>query len=296
MSYPYTSLLSLLELRCTPDEYRRLTAPHVSYRRGIKKPHPEDPYWQVIPHYVYAHCPMCHVQYREPADTYSIRGWGSPSILRETLYVLPGEYPTNPPCPHFLGIHTFLNLHGNLPSELTYLENSTGEVPYLTPWFFPIDIESYAVLHALPICRIEAGVSVELVQPGIPVSHALPIFRIEADRFVPSYTVFSLTYFSQQPKEVLRRHYAEEAERGKGDPEYFPATVHPPRPLDTRGYDETLYDLPAWAARGQLGWIDFTQANTPLQIGVGSQLPEIYRQIQGSRKTYVWRNGEMRPW
>ncbi|MGQ0603749.1 MAG: hypothetical protein ACT4QE_18875 [Anaerolineales bacterium] len=272
MDYPYPPLVPLLQFHRTPDEYRRLKALYLSSLvGGTKYPSPVDEYWRIVPHHTYAYCPICRTQYREPADTHELRGWGPSQDLLQVLYGVPGEYPTNSPCPHFLGIHAFLNLHGNLPSEITYLENSTGEVPYLTPWFFPGDIESYAVLHALPICRIEA------------------------DQFVPRYTVFSLTYFNQDPKLVLKRHYAVEAERGKNDPEYDAATVYPPGAIYTGREDETLYDLPSWAARGLLGWLDFTQANTPLQIGVGSKLPEIYQQIQGSRKTYVWRKGRIHP-
>lgn len=271
MSYPYPPLLSLLKFFCTPDEYKQRIKPHIGWRGGIKNPPIGDAYWQVVPLYTYAICPICRHEYREPADTYSLGGWGPYPDLMPALYVIPSEYPTNPPCAHFLGIHAFLNLHGHLPTEVDYLSNRTGEVPYLTPWFFPDDIESYAVLHALPICRLEA------------------------EQFVPRYTIFSLTYFSQQPKEVLQRHYAEEAEYAKGDPEYYGTTVCP-APIYPVRLDEALYDLSAWAARGQLGWLDFTRADTPLRIGAGLQLPETYRNIQGNRNIYVWRKGKMHPW
>jgi hypothetical protein len=162
-------------------------------------------------------------------------------------------------------------LHDQLPREIEYLNNRTGEVPYLTPWFFQDDMESYVVLHALPICRTESN------------------------QFAPTYTMFSLTYFSQDPKLILQRHFAVEAERGKGDPEYHPATVYPAGSIYTQHYDETLYDLAQWAVRGQLGWLDFTVADQPLRLGVGSQLPETYQRIHGNRKTYVWRKGSIQP-
>jgi len=269
MDYPYPLLLPLLQILCTPNEYRRVKALYLSnVKAGIKHPSLVDEYWRIVPHYTYAYCPICQARYHEPADTYSIDGWGMYPDLKKTLYNI---YSTYPRCPHFLGIHAFFNLHGNFPNEVDYLSNRAGEAPYLTPWFFPDDIASYAVLHALPVCRIEA------------------------EQFVPRYTAFSLTYFSQHPKLVLKRHYAVEAERGKDDPEYYPAIFYP-APVYPARIDEALYDLPAWVARGQLGWLDFTQANMPLRIGVGLELPEIYRAIQGSRNTYVWRKGKIHPW
>jgi hypothetical protein len=202
------------------------------------------------------------MQYCEPADTYSLAAWNAHEILHQTLFVYE-QYPRPTPCAHFMGIHKFINLHDQVPTEKDYFANHTGEVPYLTPWFFPEDIKTQAVLHALPICRVDR------------------------DRFVPSYTVFSLTYFSQKPREVLRRHFQAEAKNLKDDPDYHPPTVHPPW-----GGDQ-LYDLAQWAQQGKLGWLDVTQLGLPLRLGQGAELPTMYRQIAGSRRVYTWRNGRL---
>jgi hypothetical protein len=169
-------------------------------------------------------------------------------------------------------MHVFLNLHDKQPKEVEYMENNTGEVPYITPWNFPDGLESYAVLHALPICRIENT------------------------QFVPRYTVFSIAYFSRD-LDLLFRHFSTEAEAAgvKDDPEYYPATVWPPGNMNTHQYDESLYDLTAWAERGQLGWLDVTKTDQSLCLGMGMQLPEMYRQIKGRRWRFVWDKGRIKP-
>lgn len=271
MSYPYPPLLPLLQFRCTPDEYQRAIALHIRRGRIAKRSVGAD-YWRIIPTYTYAECPVCHARYREPADTYSIRGWGSYGFLLKTLYAFERHYPTRSHCPHFWGIHMFVNLHDELPGEIEDMVNHTGEVPYITPWNFSEDLESYAVLHALPICRIEN------------------------DKFVPRYTVFSLTYFSRD-LDLLRRHFAAlaKAEKVQDDPEYYPSLVWPPGHVDKQQYDESLYDLTAWAERGQLGWLDVTRADQPLRLGAGLQLPEMYRHIEGRRWKYLWEKGCIQP-
>lgn len=272
MSYPYPQLVPLLQFHCAPDEYQRVIAAYIGWSGGIARRDAGVDYWQIIPSYTYAYCPVCGTRYHEPADTYSIRGWASYNFLLKTLYVLEGYYPTPKPCPHFVGLHVLLNLHDEQPRELDHLENNTGEVPYITPWYFSSDFESYVVLHALPICRIEN------------------------DEFVPRYTVFSLTYFCRDP-DLLLRHLAAQAEeeRVREDPEYYPATVWPPGHIDKKQYNEALYDLARWAERGQLGWLDITKADWPLCLRAGMQLPEMYRQIRGRRWKYAWEKGRIEP-
>ncbi|MGB8648113.1 MAG: hypothetical protein WCF84_22950 [Anaerolineae bacterium] len=213
-NYPYPELAARLQFLCSPAEYRRI-------RRRTKKNAAgrvhlvgrDAEYWSVIPSYTYAECPLCHRLYTEPADTYSLDRWGTMNnTLLPTLYVRSDSEPgCEPPCEHFLGIHLFINLHDRVPDDYEYYnfpQNGlhrrtcgTGEIPRLTRDFFPDDIPSYAVLHALPICRIQVGA------------------------FAPSYTAFILTYLSADPKAVLRRVYAAQAEFGRGDPDFYPGIL-----------------------------------------------------------------------
>jgi hypothetical protein len=270
-SYPYPELVPQLQFRCTPAVYQQVVAEYIISRSGrFVLPCSEvlqtTKYWQLLPQYTFARCPICGNCYTHSADTYSLRGWNASN---DRLLALYRYVPYQPLCAHFLGIHEFMNLHDQEPSELGYLANSAGEVPRLTPWFLPEDIPSFAVLHALPICRIEA------------------------EQFVPAYTVFILTYFSENPGLLLERHYQTEAERGRGDPEYYPGFFS--LPGLTRNYDEKLsapyYELDQRADRGQLGWLDYTRADLPLCLGTGKRLPGIYRHVEGRRYMYTWRDG-----
>jgi hypothetical protein len=239
----------------------------------------------VIPLYLYARCPFCQDEYFEPIDTYSLAGW-SPSLRLEKRFYVPESYPLPKPCSHFIGIHQFVNLHHHPPTEMEYFPNECGEVPYLTPWFFPDDLGAKAILHALPICRLEN------------------------EQFVPSYTVFSLTYFSLNPKELLRRHHAAEAEWAKDDPDYYGVDLYSPAsgklnlqalaPWVKRNLlgwiaktIPNLHDLIQWVEHGQLGWLDVTQPNLPIRFGNTTEFPAIYQNIEGIRHASTWHAGKM---
>ncbi len=199
-------------------------------------------------------------------DTYNLSGWDWFNDLRSWLY----QESALTPCSHFLGTHKFINLHNQEPTEIDHLSNATGEAPRLSPWFLPDDVSSYVVLHALPICRI-----------------------VE-EKFMPSYTLFILTYFSEDPKLLLKRHLQAQAEFGKGDPEFYATTVTLPAlyKTDVDEIPASYYALEKTAKEGKLGWMDFSQPGLPLSIGTGNQLPRIYRSMEGKRYKYVWRNGK----
>ncbi|MCW5844698.1 MAG: hypothetical protein KIT77_25830, partial [Caldilinea sp.] len=217
MNTIYSEMLqALLTFKCTAQEYRRIITPYLTRRGWLRPFNLGSEYWQIIPIYAYARCPFCSMTIQCPVDTYSLFGWGGAKVLSELLYSRSNgvfSFPKN--CHHFTGVHYFLNLHQQLPVELSYLENNTGEAPVITEWCLPDDIESFVVLHALSICRIKE------------------------DAFRPAYTLFSLTYFAEKPKEVVGRHYAAEWERGKDDPEFYPGGLQGP---STRPSAAKLYD------------------------------------------------------
>lgn len=255
--YPYPALTSLLQVAATPEEYLRLIPPSPFWRGGNIPP--TAPYWSVVPVYTYTECPLCGRRYQEPADTYTLLGW-SISAFSSTLYISRRYFRSLTWCPHFVGIQLFANFHQITPYELKYVQNNWGEVPYLTPWFLPDDLDSFAVLHALPICRIETA------------------------QFVPRYTLFILTYFSENGRGVLGRHYDREWARGAHDPEFYPSTLAPP------GHKEgNLYNLPYWSASGRLGWLDFNDPDLPLRIGSSLEWPKLYYPIPGRQSAFNWR-------
>lgn len=246
------SIAERLQLLCSPEEYR-------------------PRYWRVMPKYDYAECPFCHFRSREQIDTYSLHEWAilpdvfKKTVMQPTPFSNMQRFNAIKRCPHFLGIHIFLNLNNRLPHECKRLENHNGELPFVTSWYFPDNIESRCVLHALPVCSIEQ------------------------DTFVPSYTLFFLTYFNENPKKLKQQYYTEEWRRYGHDPEYYPAQLDSPAPDPAH---DSQYDLRIWASKGKLGYLDFTPEQI-LKIGVGTELPEAYQTIEGYRCQYKWENQTM---
>jgi hypothetical protein len=261
MEYPYPLLVSQLQFYCSPEEYQTIVKPFSNWvstaRHGV--PYGIPRYWQIMPKYLYARCPMCGTEYREPVNTYNFASWGGFHILKNGFYIEQGQYERYceelTRCSHFLGVTVFCNLHNQPLPQLKEWINHTGEVPFLTSALLPDDLESYAVLHALPICQTLNN------------------------QFVPTYTVFAITYFSESPKLVRASRIRQEWERGKNDPEFFPAELEPPG---------TPSNLAAFAQKGRLGWLDLTSADYGLRIGRDEQLPEMYQYIPGRLKPYSW--------
>src|SRR4051812_46518377 len=113
MNYPYPELLSQLQFLCDVEEYRRVTDPE------RYKPHrPNLEYWSIVPDYLYAYCPFCGQGYREKANTYEIKHWGYEGLAPNLYAPEPQEaIETKRHCQHFLGVRSFINLHGVEPFE-----------------------------------------------------------------------------------------------------------------------------------------------------------------------------------
>ena len=283
MIYPHPQLVRQLQYKTSVQEYMALQ----EWASSVVKQ--DNPYWAIIPEYRYAQCPFCQTSFADWADTYSLENWHSSFSLRSAIYTYPmgRSSPLSCDCPHFMGAHVFVNLHAQQPVELQRFEIQCGEVPYITPDFFQPDIKTYAVIHALPIC-----------QPQITANH-----------FEPRYTVFALTYFSEQPQVVKDRYRDKQQEGMDEKSDYWPVSVAFPdvkpslisniwgflfwskEKLAERDADLKLqYDLAGWAKRGQLGWLDYTDPDLPLHIGEGLTLPDIYTNIPGRRYEFTWRN------
>lgn len=261
-NYPYSVLIHLLQLSTDATEYQRIVTKYQDKElRSLQLSLGLD-YWAEIPDYLCTRCPLCGASRTETIDTYSLLGWSTVTELSKQIYIGWGNpRQTRESCSHLFTHHCFINLHGRIPLELWAFSNRTGEAPIVTPWFLPDDIPSYVVLHALPICRIEDA------------------------HFIPSYTLFVLSYYSENPELVWQRHL--EAER-QGGGEWSRSLAAP----DQLPSASIYYDLQHWATQGKLGYLDFTQSELPLRIGPGTQLPALYRNIQGTHYSYMWRNGE----
>ncbi|MCP4606492.1 MAG: hypothetical protein GY847_39290 [Proteobacteria bacterium] len=132
----------LLGANLTPDEYRT-----ISPRKGLGFAD-DTSYWESLPVYLLARCPLCSGAYIASLDTYGLEHWQSPN---EGLHVFNGTHQ-NIDCPHFVCTHYFISLNKVAPIELYFL-SLWSEVPCVMPDFLTDDVESYGVMHALPICR-----------------------------------------------------------------------------------------------------------------------------------------------
>jgi len=263
-------LVKLLKFQCDTYKYKEVrdesTALHYTSKLS---------YWDILPRYDYACCPFCGRRYSGLIDTYSISNnkvslvdlvdstqWGIPKRLNQASQISP--------CKHFLGIHRFVNLHKNIlsASDFSYreaglfgyrFEGATSEVPYITAGYFgSSNIPAFAVLHTLPICRIVDDV------------------------FVPTFSLFIITYFSASPAETRDGYYKLGTEHNKPGLDYFGSNADFPKESNS-----IQYDLASWTKKGVLGWMDFTRPELSLRIGKDEQLPVIYRSIEGNRRPYL---------
>ncbi len=278
MTYPYPELIPNLQLPLSVDAYQQSVVQFYNPYHLVIKPETtnqsppvlDHPWWDSIPYYTYALCPFCKQPCRERINTASLFGWHSPWDLTQRIYEVSKhlheyEYPAW--CPHYGGVHVFLNLHGQPPPYDSF--STEGEVPYITPWLVPDDVPSRVILWGMPICTIVG------------------------DAFVPTYTVFTLTYFSHDFSGICRRHFDQDyALYGHGR-EYYPCYVAGPHEPPPAG-KPSLFDLDAWCSDGVLGWMDGTHVHPSIHIGKGTHLPRYYHDIQGYREGHSYRGERKR--
>lgn len=223
----------LLGHKLTPTEYAAITEEMVSPRPVFTT------YWDNIPEYLIARCPLCGAIYTDRLDTYSLKFWVRPEHGESVYY----GFFQKIGCNHFVRTHQFVNLNGLLPTEVNKQMTLGSEVPYVHPFWLPDDVKSYAVMHALPICRPEA------------------------QRFVPCYSLYVITYYSENPDEMLDRRW--KAARAWG-------TLLTPRNFPDQ---EEIFDLLRWVRAGKLQWLDPNDPGLPLRNRPVEVFP--YANIQG---------------
>ena len=131
-------------------------------------------YWSKLPEFVLAKCPICGAEHTDWPDLHTTAQFGGAQAdPPQLLYARPSQYRG---CKHLVTMASFINLNGYKPRRRLYLES---EVPYITDCLFPDDTpESYAVINAFPICRIENN------------------------NFVPAYTLYILAYYGEEPNRL----------------------------------------------------------------------------------------------
>ncbi len=157
-------------------------------------------------------------------------------------------------CRHFFAVQTFINLHGTIPIEVEHFTNQAGDVPYVIPIWLPDDVVSVAVMHSLPICRIEQNA------------------------FVPRYALYFITYYASDGPTILDHRLAEERRHGLQDHEYSPIVLYPTGPV--------AYNLRSWADRRKLFWLDPKTPSLRLQAKPYAVFP--YAEITGFKSEFEY--------
>ena len=137
-----------------------------------------DRNFQKLPYHTFACCPFCDALYQGYIDTHSLYKWGTGAANYQRVY---RELYEDKGCEHFTGVQKFINLNGYLPTQTTHFVNQCGDIPIVLPELFFDDMDSCAVMHSLAICRLEN------------------------QTFVPTYSLYILTYYTERPKEARRR-------------------------------------------------------------------------------------------
>ncbi|MCE7984856.1 MAG: hypothetical protein DYG89_27095 [Caldilinea sp. CFX5] len=262
LSFYFT--LPHLQITFAVDEYRSLLRRHKDMPIFAW----EQEYWAHLPEYVVARCPICHASYTAKLDTHQLETMTGHHTKTESIYRSKHQ---NTGCKHFVGVTTYANLNGLLPTEYSLWSNWMGDVPVITPTFLPDDVKSYAVLHCLPACRLKG------------------------DTFSPCYSIYILTYYAEDPGVLWARRKAE-----------MTAIVQASPGVDLFGHIAILYtsdtlrthphlgQLHEWVASGKLCWLDLHSRHLPLRHGPVEDFP--YHKIQGYERSFTYyRNGWL-PW
>ena len=152
-------------------------------------------------------------------------------------------------------MQTFLNLNGHHPTEITSLLNECGDIPIVLPDLLNSDIKTVAVMHSLPICRVES------------------------DEFVPRYSVYTVTYYSQNPRTV--RQQALDSKWAHVDfsqqDGYHPGYLYDDSSLISR--QSLAGDLLHWVKQNKLFWLNLDDPDLGLLSSPVTHFP--YAGIEG---------------
>lgn len=252
----FARLTKQLQIALSPEEYVALKEPFKRPSGVYRMPMGRDEdgeswdFWEAMPEYLIARCPLCGAEYTERLNTYSVEDW-HPSYT--TGYVYSGGYWQHVGCDHYTGVESWIHFNNVEPTELSAFSED-GEVPSVLPLFLPDEPVSRAVMHSLPICRVEEG------------------------QFVPRYALFMITYYSTDPR-LLHARNAERWKRWSPDGALQPMY----------GFQRD-WDLLKWVTAGKLCWLDLDQDDPPLQSGPMEAFP--YAGIEGRKRTFRYYGGD----
>jgi len=266
--FPLSFYLTIphLQITFTSEEYQALEQDDKTTTSDTEKE-----YWLRLPNYLIARCPLCGADYHERLDTHSLDRPSQNPTAKPT-YINASKYQSIG-CSHFVAVTSFINLNSLLPTEQKLFTCYMGDVPTLTPTLLPDDIPSIAVMHSLPVCRIEGNA------------------------FVPRYLLYMITYYASDPATLWQRRRAEmqaiaDARTAAGEDVAMHITRVATSYLCKRQPESC--DLAHWVARGKLQWLDLHSRALPLRQGPVEDFP--YKNIQGFSQPYTYTRQGTWPW
>jgi hypothetical protein len=188
--------------------------------------------WQQLPDYVIARCPFCLAKNIEKIDTYSLLKWygkmAHGGVLGLDVFDMDLVIHH---CQHFALVQKFFSF-----SEVP--EEAKGRA-------ITEDARPYVIGHLLEsgLCRA--------------VIHALPICRIEGNEFIPSYTLVMISYFSQDPPDATDWESPVYRAVHRYNSRYYQTWESSTYLYLPLGLGEPHWgDLSHWVSAGQLYWVD----------------------------------------
>ena len=240
------------------SEYEELLGKYSSTATGYfytmyKGGNAKKEYWGKLPKFVLAKCPLCGAEHTDKIDLHTTTLVKGSKVDHSLFYFY--KAPPYKGCDHLVRMATFINFNGQKP-EGVYLGS---EVPYVTDCLFPDEIdESYAVINAFPLCRIEG------------------------DKFVPAYTWYILTYYGREPDKLRVLKVPEWAGM------FRPVLYNVDEAWEHR--DKKIFDLKYWVEQGRLFWMDEEKGKTILRNDPKT-FP--YVNIEGYVENMVFKDGEI---
>jgi hypothetical protein len=240
-------------LKLTPDEYMAL---HTGSKEKELWAHNFPEYWEGMPEYTLAICPFCRKPYSERIDTYTLRLWEMTSKDGRYAFSENGkDYISR--CRHFVAVQSFICLNGFKPAQTQF------ELPDMTIW---LPSEQPHVM----------GVAFAGRSKAVAVMHSLPLCRIEEDKFVPRYTLYTISYFETWWKYSRAFLYRMTEQMGR----MGSLLAYPEKP----GQHDDWWDLKKWAKKRRLLWLSLYSKKHELDAEPFSRFP--YENIAGRRFPY----------
>lgn len=260
--FHYQETRRLLQVTFSPESYRLILAKHqrgqIVTRFSADLAGPD--YWSVLPTYLIARCPFCASTYTSTIDTHSLTGWAPHPEDYRSVY---NSEHQQIGCVHFVGVQTFVNLLGQKPVELDYY-SSHLDVPFVTPTLLPYNLPAVAVMHSLPICRIER------------------------EKFVPRYIAYTITYYALEPLILRVRRRTENEATVANNPTFHPTLLY--TNSEATAHPET-FDLAQWVSHNKLRWLDISSPDLLLKSGPANDFP--YTNIEGYRRHFIYQAGDI---